>query len=35
MTPLLHWLFIDQDIFSIFNNMEKNQDKIKLSFEYF
>ena len=34
--PILHRLFLDHDIiFQFLDNMEKNQEKCKLSFEYF
>ena len=33
--PLLHRLFLDYDIISIFRQLWKNQEKFKLSFKYF
>ena len=36
LTPLLHRLFLDQDIIFLFlNTIEKILEKFKLSFEYF
>ena len=35
LNPLLHRLFLDHDHFLFLDNIKKNQEKFKLSFEYF